>query len=123
MLAITPINNNDSLAPPTGSTGNPLGYTPDGSLAEKLGLLLSNVIGILTLIAGFTFLFYFIIAAVTLVTSGDDQEKITKARTNMTQALIGIIITAAAYPIAWLITKLLGIPLADPQQLLDLIKP
>ena len=124
MSEINPIEPSEIFTPPVSAGGKPLGYTiPEGSLVSQVSSLLSNIIGVITIIAGFAFLFYFIIAATTLVTSGDDQDKITKAKTSMTQALIGILITAAAYPTIWLITKLLGIPFTDIETLFNLIKP
>lgn len=114
MLALNQIPITEPLAPPEGSSGT-LGYTAD---VTQLTLLISNILGLFTLIAGLAFLFYFAFAAVTMITSGDDQQKLTGARKNMTQALVGIAITAATYPLIWLITKLFGIPLIEPTMLI-----
>ena len=122
MADIVPLDQvpTDTLQPPAGQANTPLGYTvTDTNFVDQFAKVLSNVIGTLTIIAGFVFLFYFIIAAVTLVTVGDDQNKLQAARTNMSQALVGIVITAAAYPLTWLITKLLGFPLTDPAILIN----
>lgn len=122
MADIVPLDQTptDTLTPPTGQAGNPLGYTvTDTNFVDQIAKVLSNVIGTLTVIAGLAFIIYFVIAAVTLVTVGDDQGKLQNARTSMTQALVGIAITAAAYPLVWVITHLLGIPLTDPAELLN----
>jgi hypothetical protein len=114
-MEIEPIEITDPLTQPMGPSDELLGYS---SSVTQLGTLISNVIGLFTIIAGFAFLFYFAFAAVTMITSGDDQQKLTNARKNMTQALVGIAIVAAAYPLVWLITKLFGIPLDDPTNII-----
>jgi len=122
MADIIPLDqtSTDTLLPPTGQADNPLGYTvTNANFIDQITKIISNVIGTLTIIAGLAFIIYFIIAAVTLVTVGDDQSKLQNARTSMTQALVGIVITAAAYPLVWVITHLLGIPLTDPAELLN----
>lgn len=113
-MALTTIDPTEPLTPPKGPSGNFLGYSAD---IDQLSLIISNIIGFFTLIAGFAFLFYFSFAAITMITSGDDQQKLTNARKNMTQALVGITITAATYPLVWLLTHLLGIPLVDPTEI------
>jgi arginine exporter protein ArgO len=115
-MAITTIDPTEPLSPPEGQPGKFLSYTAD---IDQLSLVISNVIGFFTLIAGFAFLFYFAFAAITMITSGDDQQKLTNARKNMTQALVGIAIVSATYPLVWLLTHLLGIPLINPTKMLN----
>jgi type IV secretion system pilin len=115
-MALTTIDPTEPLTPPEGPSENLLGYPAD---IDQLSLVISNIIGFFTLIAGFAFLFYFSFAAITMITSGDDQQKLTNARKNMTQALVGIAITAATYPLVWLLTRLLGIPLVNPTEMID----
>ncbi|MEA3354932.1 MAG: hypothetical protein U9Q63_00390 [Patescibacteria group bacterium] len=109
----------ESFTPPIGPLGKPLGYTFDKqtSLGGRLSTVISNIIGVVTMVAGFAFLIYFIVATVQLITSAGDAQKIQTARTMMTNALIGIFISAAAYPIASLLSNLLGIPLTKPTDL------
>lgn len=106
----------ESFTPPTGISDNPLGYTfADGAeIGNRLSIVLSNIIGIITIVAGFAFLIYFIIATINLITSAGDTQKIQTARNMMTNALIGIVVSAAAYPLASLVSTLLGIPLTEP---------
>lgn len=110
-MAITRIETDELLKPPIGPDNMPLGHAAD---IGQFSVVISQVLGFFTLIAGLAFLFYFAFAAVTMITSGDDQQKLTNARKNMTQALVGIAIVATTYPLIWLITTLLGIPLTDP---------
>lgn len=109
-----PAPQSEAFTPPTGLSGKTLGYTPSADPGSSLSIVLSNVIGTITIISGFAFLAYFIIATVNLITSAGDSNKIQAARTMMTNALIGIIVSAAAYPLAALISTLLGIPLTNP---------
>lgn len=104
-----------------GSFKSNQGYTfAEGApLPDKLNSLLSNVIGIITLVAGLAFLFYFLIGAINWITSAGDSQKALKARQMIINAVIGILITVAAYPIAALLGKILNIPLADPAGLIN----
>jgi ABC-type Na+ efflux pump permease subunit len=95
----------------------------EGTLAGKISAILSNVIGIITLVAGLAFLFYFIIGATGLLSAGGDPQKAQKAQQQMLNAIIGLIITIAAYPILSLISQLLGIPLTEPGQLINQFLP
>lgn len=112
-----PNTQSESFTPPTGLSGKTLGYPPGSETGASLSIVLSNVIGVITIVAGFSFLIYFLIATVNLITSAGDTNKIQVARTMMTNALIGIIISAAAYPLASLVSTLLGIPLTEPSAL------
>ena len=116
---LTQSNPPEAFTPPTGVSGKPLGYTfvKSENIGSSLSTILSNIIGVITMIAGFSFLAYFIIGTLKLITSAGDSQKIQTARTTMTNALIGITISAAAYPLASLLSKLLGIPLINPTDL------
>ena len=83
---------------------------------------ISTVIGFFTIIAGLAFIAYFFFGAIGWITSQGDEQKIQKARQTMTNAITGIIITAIAYPLVWLLGKLLGIPFLNPQQLFSQLR-
>ena len=114
-----------STAPePLGKIITGKGYTPPtdaASLASKLGSIISNIMGILTIVAGLGFLFYFLIGAVNWLVSTGDPKKIETARNQMFNAIIGLVITAAAWPIIYIIAKLLGIPISNPADLINQI--
>lgn len=95
--------------------------TDSGSLAGQIGSVISNIMGILTVIAGLGFLFYFLIGAVNWLVSTGDPKKIETARNQILNAIIGLVITAAAWPIIYIIAKLLGIPIASPADLITQI--
>lgn len=110
-----------ALSPPT-----PIGifrspgrsYSGYGSLSGNISLLISNIIGFITLIAGLAFIMYFMIGAINWITSAGDTTKTQKARTMIINALIGLIITVLAYPSALVVSRLLGVPLAEPGELI-----
>jgi len=97
------------------------GYAFSGSesLSFNLAKVLSNVIGFITLIAGIAFIMYFMIGAINWITSAGDATKSQKARSMLTNALIGLAITVLAYPIASILGKLFGIPLVWPAELIN----
>jgi len=112
-----------SLTPPQGAQGS-LGYTiaenaSVATVAERLGVILSNIIGILTVIAGGAFVFYFVLGAVGWATAGGDTSQAQNARNKVINAIIGIILTAIAYPAVYVIGKLLGVPFTEPAELFN----
>ena len=108
---------------PLGQIRTQMGYPPSTTeLADSIGNFLSNLMGILTVVAGLGFLFYFLICAVNWVVSGGDPKKIEASRNQIMNAVIGMVITAAAYPIIYIIGKLLGIPISDPAAFLGGLK-
>ena len=91
--------------------------------ADSLSKVVSNLIGFITIIAGIGFVFYFIIGAVNWITAGGETNKAQAARTMIINALIGLTLTVIAYPVLLVISKLLGIPLQNPQELFDPPQP
>lgn len=107
-------------------TGNPIkpllggyGAGTNDTTGKLVETLLSNIIGILTLIAGLTFLFYFFIGALNLLTSGGDPERAKKARNFISEGVIGLTITVTAYGVVWLIGTLMGIDITKPSTVLN----
>ena len=94
-----------------------LGTTSTGAPTADFTKIVSNLLAIITIIAGVGFLFYFILGAVNWITSGGDAQKAATARNTILNAVIGLVITVIAYPAILLIAKLVGIPLADPGEL------
>ena len=100
------------------------GYSVDpeaggyGNLPSQLELIVSNVIGFLTLIAGLAFLFYFLIGAFNWITASGDNQKSQLARRQIFNALIGLIVVVLAYPIISVLSQLLGIHILNPQEVI-----
>lgn len=90
-----------------------------GDLPSQLELIVSNVIGFLTLIAGLAFLFYFLIGAINWITASGDNQKSQLARQQIFNALIGLIVVVLAYPIISVLSQLLGIHILNPQDVIN----
>jgi len=73
-------------------------------LAGVVGIVIQAFLGIL----GVLFLIYVIYAGYGWMTAQGEEEKVTKAKDTLTRAVIGLIITIAAYAISvWVLGKLL----------------
>lgn len=90
-----------------------------GDLSSRLELIVSNVIGFLTLIAGLAFLFYFLIGAINWITASGDNQKSQLARQQIFNALIGLIVVVLAYPIISVLSQLLGIHILSPKDVIS----
>jgi hypothetical protein len=74
-----------------------------------LGKLISNLVGAL-FIAGFFLAFMqLIISGIQWITAGGDKQALEKARTGITNAIMGLIIVAATYAVMTLVGKFFGI--------------
>jgi len=98
----------------------PFGYTPadNTALSDRFAHTISNVLGILTFIAALAFIYYIMLATINLTISGGDEEKAKKAQQMLLHAIIGMAITAAAYPLVYLLGNLLGVPFDSPAELI-----
>ena len=90
---------------------------------DTLELVISNVLGILTTIGGLLFIYTFIQGAINWISAGGDSGKIQKARDQMTQGAIGLIILVAAYAIIGLIGSIAGIDILNPAKMLTPLIP
>lgn len=93
------------------------GYNPSTDVVGGLTKIISNVLAIITVVAGLTFVYYFMVGAINWITAGGEAQKAAAARTMIMNALIGLIITVIAYPAILLLSRLLGLPLANPAEL------
>ena len=85
--------------------------------------LISFAITTLTIFAGILFLYQFIRGALGWITAGGDQKKISDARDQITQGVIGMVIIVAAYAIIGVISSVLGLDLLNPFQQIKNILP
>ena len=87
------------LAPTEGLVGpGPIGKPPTdvSNLGEKLSLVISALIGFLSIGAGIWFLFQTIMAGYAYMTAGSDKEKVSQARQKLTQSVIGLVVVILA---------------------------
>ena len=64
-------------------------------MSETVGMVISVFLSLL----GVIFVVYIIWAGYNWMTAGGNEEKVTKAKTTLTRAVIGLIITISAYSI------------------------
>jgi hypothetical protein len=76
--------------------------------------LISNILGTLTTLGALVFIFMFFYGAFRWITGGDDAGKIQKARDQMVQAALGLIIMVAAYAIVGLVGSVIGFDILNP---------
>jgi hypothetical protein len=95
-----------------------------GTAPTRFNSFLSNIIGLLTIIAGIWFFFVLIIGAIQWIGAGGDKTKVVEAKQKITMGLIGITIVVAALFIADIVGGLLGFPqILDPGGFIDTLGP
>lgn len=85
--------------------------------------MISNIIGLLTVLGGLFFVFFFVLAAFQWITAGGDSGKIEKARGQMTQGILGLVVMVASYGIIGLIGSIVGLKLLNPAATLQRLVP
>ena len=94
-----------------GLLGNPNpNNTGDNSGIAVFAKFISNVIGVLTIVAIIWFVFVLITGAISWISAGGDKNAVEGARKKITNGIIGLVITIAAIFIIDLIGTFLGIP-------------
>ena len=90
---------------------------PTGQFAAfpefTVGGIISTFITLVLIIAGVIFLFMLIIGGVRWILSGGDKAQTEGARSQITAALIGLVVVFAAYAIATLIGSVFGIDILN----------
>jgi nitric oxide reductase large subunit len=110
----------------TGFTGFGPGFTDSDNLldpATRLTELITSIISTITIFAGLAFVFWFVIGAITWITGGHDSSQLDKAKSQMSTAVIGLVFTALVIPITWLIGKLTGIDIINPETIINTLSP
>jgi cytochrome bd-type quinol oxidase subunit 2 len=101
----------------------PGGYNPQGTeIGDSTGAiekLISNVLVVLTVVAGIAFVLYFLLGGLSWITAGGDKGKIDKAKGMMTNGAIGMIVIAVSYAITWIVGAALGIDILNPGTIIN----
>ncbi len=88
------------------------GSHPDVSQGgNALGLLISNLIGALFIAAFLLAFMTLITSGLQWITAGGDKQALEKARNGITNAIMGLVIVAAAFAIMTLVGRFFGIEL------------
>ena len=91
--------------------------TQEGALSN-FELILSNIIGFMTILAGLFFIFYFLTAVFQIIGAGGDAGKVSSAQQKIMQAVIGLVILVAGYAIIGLVGSVIGLNLLEPGRML-----
>lgn len=101
----------------------PGGYNPAGTeisdATSSIEKLISNVLVVLTVVAGITFALYFLLGGLNWITAGGDKGKIDKAKGMMTNGAIGLIVISVSYAISWIVGAALGIDILNPGTIIN----
>ena len=87
---------------------NSLGRSP-ATGTGIVGTLITNVIGLFFIFAFFLTLLYLIMGGIQWITGGGDKSQLEQARNKITNAIIGLVIVAAAYAIFTLVGQFFGL--------------
>ena len=92
-------------------------YSDLGNL--QLASIISAAISLVLIVAAIIFFFMLVIGGIRWITSGGDKEKTTSARSQLTAALIGLVIVFSAWAIVSVVGQFFGgidiLNLAIPQ--------
>jgi hypothetical protein len=105
-----------------GPFGN-LDLSDVGAAAGAFNTIISNTIGIMTIIAGIWFIFMFIMGAFGYLTAGGDTKKLGDATRRIGTAFTGLIVIVLAYALISLIGGLLGFNILNPQDIIVKLRP
>jgi len=103
----------------------PGGYQPGTGIEGSTGAIekiISNILVVLTVVAGLSFILYFLLGGLNWITAGGDKGKIEKAKGMMTNGAIGMIVIAVSYAITYIVGKALGIDILNPATIINNIK-
>jgi len=120
--ASTTVSFGDGLqAPGTGKglTGDTTEIKSDP--LASIELFISRIIGALTVLGGVFFVVYFVLGAFGWVTAGGDQSKIQKARDQMVQGFLGLVVIVISYGLLGVIGTAIGLNLLTPAESLTTI--
>ena len=92
------------------------------NLGNILNNAISKILGFLTIIAALYFFFQFVTAGIQWIGSGGDKNNIEQARNKMVNAIIGLVIVAAAWVIVGIIGMFVGINIMNPGSLLNTLQ-
>jgi hypothetical protein len=112
-----------TLQAPSAQFGANDAVAQPGEVLNSLETIISTGLGVLTVVAGIFFLIFFFMAAFKWQTAGGEAAKVQKARDEMVQGVIGMILIVAAYGIIGLIGSIIGIDILNPAAVIsDLVQ-
>jgi hypothetical protein len=97
------------ILPPTLGGGSNPSVTQGGA---SLGKLISSLVGALLVAGFFLTMMELIIGGIQWITAGGDKQALEKARTGITNAIMGLVIVAATYAVMILVGQFFGLDMA-----------
>ncbi len=98
----------------------------EGGDQNPIGLIvkfLSNLVGFLTILGAMFFIVQFLMGAFSWISAGGDSGKIEKARNQILNGIIGLVIMVAAYSIIGLIGGIIGIDFINLEETIRELDP
>lgn len=111
-----------AFEPPVANNWND-NLTTEVGVLSTLELVISSVLGLATVVGSILFIYTFIMGALGWLSAGGDSGKITKARDQMIQGVVGLIILVAAYAIVGLVGTIVGIDILNPAEMISAVLP
>jgi hypothetical protein len=104
-------------APGTGKgLSGAIDASTDTTTLNSIEDFISMIIGFMTVLAGLFFLFYAIMGGVNWITAGGDSGKIEKARNQIVQGVIGMVVIVSAYLVIGVVGSIIGIDILSPAE-------
>lgn len=93
-------------------------FAPSGTGASAGGTpletFLSIFLGFFTIVGGLMFLLYFVFAALAWLSAGGEKGKVESAKTQMTNAALGLVVIIMAQFIIGIVSSVLGLNILNP---------
>lgn len=105
--------------PPSSPYGEGADQNPIGLIVK----FLSNLVGFLTILGAMFFIVQFLMGAFSWISAGGDSGKVEKARNQILNGVIGLVIMVAAYSIIGLIGGIIGINFINLQDTIEELDP
>ncbi|MCA9372595.1 hypothetical protein KC921_00685 [Candidatus Woesebacteria bacterium] len=97
--------------------------TADTNAFTTFELIISNVLALLTVLGSLVFIIYFLLGAISWISSGGDTSKVGKARDQMLQGVLGLVVLVIMYAVVGLIGSIVGIDILNPAKVLGTLVP
>jgi hypothetical protein len=94
-----------------------------GTAATKFAGVLSNLLGVMTIIGGLWFMINLLVGGYNYLAAGESSEKMKEATRQIGNALIGLVVVIASYAVISLISGLVGFKILDVETNIGKIKP
>lgn len=108
---------------PVTENRQPTDLTSSSNVLGALEGWLSDIIGIITVLATLFFIVYAFIAAFNWITAAGEKGKIEKAKDRLVWSTLGLILIVATYAIIGLIGGIIGLELLKPGEMLQSVIP